>query len=52
MLHFGYSTESVNQVAGKKVPGPDFGLPTTFAPEGTFAGGGGGLSHDHEGAGA
>jgi Zn-dependent M28 family amino/carboxypeptidase len=48
MLHFGYSTESVNSVPGKKVPGPDFGLPAPAGPEGTFAEGGGGLAHDHD----
>jgi Zn-dependent M28 family amino/carboxypeptidase len=48
MLHFGYSTESVNQVPGKKVPGPAFELPAPVGPEGTFAEGGGGLAHDHD----
>jgi Zn-dependent M28 family amino/carboxypeptidase len=52
MLHFGYSTESVNSVPGKKVPGPAFVLPAPVGPEGTFAEGGGGLEHDHEGASA
>ncbi|TFV53237.1 M20/M25/M40 family metallo-hydrolase [Blastococcus sp. TF02A-35] len=47
MLHFGYSTEAVNGVPGKKVPGPAFTLPAPAGPEGTFAGGGGGLAHDH-----
>ncbi|TFV65959.1 UNVERIFIED_ORG: M20/M25/M40 family metallo-hydrolase [Bacillus sp. AZ43] len=48
MLHFGYSTQDVNGVPGKKVPGPDFGLPAPAGPERTFAGGGGGLAHDHD----
>lgn len=48
MLTFAYSTESVNGVAGEKVPGPEFRLPEPAGPEGTFAEeGGGGLSHDH-----
>lgn len=47
MLHFGYSTESVNGVPGKKVPGRAFELPAPAGPERTFAGGGGGLDHDH-----
>jgi Zn-dependent M28 family amino/carboxypeptidase len=46
MLNFAYSTESVNGVPGKKVPGPRFTLPAPAGPEGTFAEeGGGGLSH-------
>ena len=43
MLTFGYSTEAVNGVAGKKVPGNDFQLPAPAGPEGTFADEGGGL---------
>ena len=39
---FAYSTESVNGVPGKKVPGPPTALPAPAGPEGTFAGGGGG----------
>ena len=47
MLTFAYSTESVNGVPGKKVPGPPFELPAPAGPEGTFAEeGGGGLGHD------
>ena len=42
MLTFAYSTESVNGVPGKKVPGPTFTLPPPAGPEGTFAGEGGG----------
>ena len=37
MLTFAYSTESVNGVPGKKVPGPRFTLPAPAGPEGTFA---------------
>ena len=37
MLTFAYSTESVNGVPGKKVPGPAFTLPAPAGPEGTFA---------------
>ncbi len=36
-LTFAYSTESVNGVAGKKVPGPPLNLPAPAGPEGTFA---------------
>ena len=36
-LTFAYSTESVNGVPGKKVPGPHFDLPAPAGPEGTFA---------------
>jgi Zn-dependent M28 family amino/carboxypeptidase len=36
MLTFAYSTESVNGVPGKKVPGPAFTLPAPAGPEGTF----------------
>ena len=35
-LTFAYSTESVNGVPGKKVPGPKFTLPAPAGPEGTF----------------
>ena len=47
MLTFAYSTESVNGVPGKNVPGaPRYRLPEPAGPEGTFAeDGGGGLSH-------
>ena len=41
-LTFAYSTESVNGVPGKKVPGPPTSLPAPAGPEGTFADGGGG----------
>jgi Zn-dependent M28 family amino/carboxypeptidase len=46
MLTFSYSTESVNGVRGKKVPGRPFTLPEPAGPEGTFTeDGGGGLQH-------
>jgi hypothetical protein len=45
-LTFAYSTESVNGVPGKKVPGPAFTLPPPAGPEGTFVeGSAAGLSH-------
>ena len=45
-LTFAYSTESVNGVPGKKVPGPRFTLPAPAGPEGTFAeGSSAGLAH-------
>ena len=37
-LTFAYSTESVNGVRGKKVPGPRTVLPAPAGPEGTFGG--------------
>jgi Zn-dependent M28 family amino/carboxypeptidase len=52
MLTFAYSTEAVNGVPGKRVPGR-FPVPPPAGPEGTFALGGGGLApgfghaHDH-----
>ena len=36
MLTFAYSTEAVNGVPGKPVPGPAFSLPAPAGPEGTF----------------
>ncbi|MGY1729581.1 M28 family metallopeptidase [Geodermatophilus sp. SYSU D01062] len=49
MLTFAYSTESVNGVPGKKVPGRPLVLPAPAGPEGTFAEeGGGGLGHRHD----
>jgi hypothetical protein len=45
MLTFAYSTESVNGVPGKRVPGPAVTLPEPAGPEGTFTEGDGGLSH-------
>ncbi len=41
-LTYAYSTESVNGVPGKKVPGPAFTLPAPAGPEGTFVAEGGG----------
>ena len=41
-LSFAYSTESVNGVPGKKVPGPPTALPAPAGAEGTFAEAGGG----------
>ena len=36
-MTFAYSTESVNGVAGERVPGPPLALPAPAGPEGTFA---------------
>jgi hypothetical protein len=44
MQTFAYSTESVNGVPGKPVPGKPFALPAPAGPEGTFAGQGGGAA--------
>jgi Zn-dependent M28 family amino/carboxypeptidase len=41
-LTFAYSTEAVNGVPGKKVPGPPVNLPPPAGPEGTFPPTGGG----------
>jgi Zn-dependent M28 family amino/carboxypeptidase len=41
-LTFAYSTEAVNGVQGKRVPGRRVTLPAPAGPEGTFAEGGGG----------
>ena len=41
-LTFAYSTEAVNGVPGKKVPGPAINLPEPAGPEGTFTSGDGG----------
>ncbi|MEO6501357.1 MAG: M20/M25/M40 family metallo-hydrolase [Jatrophihabitantaceae bacterium] len=46
VLTFAYSTEAVNGVPGKKVPG-NFTIPAPAGPEHTFAGPLGGDSHDH-----
>jgi Zn-dependent M28 family amino/carboxypeptidase len=49
MLTFAYSTESVNGVPGKRVPGRPFTLPEPAGPEGTFAGEDGGRGpHQHD----
>ena len=50
MLTFAYSTESVNGVPGKKVPGPPVELPAPAGPEGTFAGEDGGHGPGGEGS--
>jgi Zn-dependent M28 family amino/carboxypeptidase len=49
LLSLAYSTEDVNGVRGKQVPGSRaLGLPDEPAgPEGTIPNGGGGLGHDH-----
>jgi hypothetical protein len=41
-LTFAYSTNAVNDVRGKRVPGRKLRLPAPAGPEGTFAGEGGG----------
>jgi hypothetical protein len=50
LLTLAYSTEDVNGVSGKRVPGSrNLDLPEEPAgPEGTIPNGGGGLSHDHD----
>jgi len=49
-LAFAYSTESVNGVPGKRVPGKPFTLPAPAGPEGTFAGEDGGHGPHSPGA--
>ncbi len=46
VLAYSYSTELVNGVVGKSVPG-GLNLPDPAGPEGTFTEDDGGLSHDH-----
>ena len=46
VLAYSYSTELVNGVVGKSVPG-GLNLPDPAGPEGTFTEEDGGLSHDH-----
>jgi Zn-dependent M28 family amino/carboxypeptidase len=46
-LTFAYSTESVNGVRGKRVPGRPVRLPEPAGPEGTFAGDDGGHGPHH-----
>ncbi len=46
VLTYAYSTESVNGVPGKTVPG-NFQIPAPAGPQGTV-GGGGGLDHGHD----
>ena len=48
MLTYAYSTETVNGVPGKKVPGK-FRIPAPAGPEGTVGSGGGAADeHGHE----
>ena len=47
MLTWAYSTESVNGVRGKRVPGKAINLPEPAGPEGTFAEDDGGMAHPH-----
>ena len=47
VLAYSYSTELVNGVVGKSIPG-GLNLPDPAGPEGTTPGGGGGLGHDHD----
>ncbi len=49
LLTFAHSTESVNGVEGRDVPGDHADLPAPAGEQGTFAeaAGGGGLAHDH-----
>jgi Zn-dependent M28 family amino/carboxypeptidase len=49
-LTFAYSTEAVNGVPGKKVPGPPVNLPAPAGPEGTFATTDGGDGPEHPGS--
>ena len=46
-LTFAYSTESVNGVPGRRVPGHPFEMPTPAGPEGTFVTGGGAAAPSH-----
>ena len=49
-MTFAYSTESVNGVPGKRVPG-NYRIPTPAGPEGTVGSGGGNAPHhDEEGS--
>ncbi|HEX6328414.1 MAG TPA: M28 family metallopeptidase [Jiangellaceae bacterium] len=49
MLTFAYSTETVNDVPGRMVPGsPSLNLPEPAGPEGTFGSSDGGHEHDHD----
>lgn len=46
VLAYSYSTELVNGVVGKSIPG-GLSLPDAAGPEDTWSAGGGGLGHDH-----
>ncbi|MDI6101821.1 M28 family metallopeptidase [Actinoplanes sp. NEAU-A12] len=46
-LTYAFSTESVNGVKGKPVPGKPIKLPAPAGPQGTFNTGDGGDEHDH-----
>ena len=48
VLTYAYSTETVNGVPGKRVPGK-FTIPAPAGPEGTVGSGGGGADHGHNG---
>ena len=48
MLTFAYSTETVDEIPGKRVPGKPTAPVLPAGPEGTFAEGGGGLDHSHD----
>ena len=45
VLTYAYSTETVNGVPGRKMPGGKFAIPAPAGPEGTV-GSGGGAEHD------
>lgn len=47
ILAYSYSTESVNGVKGKAIPG-GLNLPAPGGPEESWSAGGGGLAHDHD----
>ena len=47
MLTYAYSTEDVNGVPGKPVPGKPINLPEPAGPEGTFGSTDGGGAHQH-----
>jgi Zn-dependent M28 family amino/carboxypeptidase len=49
VLTYAYSTETVNGVPGKKVPG-NFAIPAPAGPEGTVGSGGGAAHEQHEGS--
>ncbi len=47
VLAYSYSTQAVNGVKGKPVPG-GLKLPAPAGPQGSWSSGGGGLAHDHD----